>query len=151
MINILLIASGGALGAVLRFTTTGLIKNLFLYSFIGTLIVNIIGSFLIGLFIYLIQSKNLSEEFTKYFLIIGLLGSYTTFSAFSLEIVDLLKDVEPFKENLKYGFIINRKIVNTAIGRDVTEALTEFEIPVLNSQICQRVSFAESAANGQTV
>ena len=67
------------------------------------------------------------------------------------EIVDLLKDVEPFKENLKYGFIINRKIVNTAIGRDVTEALTEFEIPVLNSQICQRVSFAESAANGQTV
>jgi chromosome partitioning protein len=67
------------------------------------------------------------------------------------EIVDLLEEVKPFKETLKSGFIINRKIVNTAIGRDVTEALSEFEIPVLKSQICQRVSFAESAANGQTV
>jgi chromosome partitioning protein len=67
------------------------------------------------------------------------------------EIVDLLEEVKPFKENLKSGFIINRKIVNTAIGRDVTEALSEFDIPVLKSQICQRVSFAESAASGQTV
>jgi chromosome partitioning protein len=67
------------------------------------------------------------------------------------EIVDLLEEVSPFKENLKYGFIINRKIVNTAIGRDVADALSEFEIPVLESQVCQRVGFAESAANGQTV
>jgi len=67
------------------------------------------------------------------------------------EIVDLVTDVRPFKENLKSVFVINRKIVNTAIGRDVADALSEYELPVLKSQICQRVSFAESAGRGQTV
>lgn len=67
------------------------------------------------------------------------------------EIIDLLEDIKPFKENLKNAFVINRKIVNTAIGRDVNSALAEYKIPVLNSQICQRVSFAECAATGQTV
>ena len=67
------------------------------------------------------------------------------------EIVDLTREVEPFKENLKTLFVINRKIVNTAIGRDVAEALSEYELPILKSEICQRVGFAESAGTGQTV
>lgn len=67
------------------------------------------------------------------------------------EIVDLLSDVSAFKDNLKQAFVINRKIVNTAIGRDVNEALSEYQVPVLKAQVCQRVSFAESAARGQTV
>jgi chromosome partitioning protein len=67
------------------------------------------------------------------------------------EIVDLVNEVQPFKENLKSVFVINRKIVNTAIGRDVNEALSEYELPVLKSQVCQRVGFAESAGRGQTV
>jgi chromosome partitioning protein len=67
------------------------------------------------------------------------------------EIVDLLIDVKPFKEGIKSAFVINRKIVNTAIGRDVADALSEYDLPVLRSQICQRVSFAESAGQGKTV
>jgi chromosome partitioning protein len=67
------------------------------------------------------------------------------------EIVDLLEEIRPFKESLKNAFVINRKIVNTAIGRDVNDALAEYNIPVLKSQVCQRVGFAESAASGQTV
>ena len=67
------------------------------------------------------------------------------------EIVNLIKEATIFKGKLKAAFVINRKIVNTAIGRDVTEALTGYEIPVLRSQLCQRVSFAESAATGKTV
>jgi chromosome partitioning protein len=67
------------------------------------------------------------------------------------EIVDLIAEVKVFKENLKSAFMINRKIVNTAIGRDVAEALSEYHLPVLESHICQRVSFAESAARGLTV
>ncbi len=123
MINILLVASGGALGAALRFATTGLIKNLFFYSFIGTLIVNIIGSFLIGLFIYLIQSKNLSEEFTKYFLIIGLLGSYTTFSAFSLEIVDLLLTKKFFLPIIYITLSLTLCILSAYIGLNINKFL----------------------------
>lgn len=67
------------------------------------------------------------------------------------EIVDLIGEATVYNEKLKSAFVINRKIVNTAIGRDVSAALAEYELPVLQSQICQRVSFAESAAQGQTV
>ncbi len=67
------------------------------------------------------------------------------------EIVDLLAEVHDFKESLKSAFVINRKIVNTAIGRDVSEALADYRVPVLRSHVCQRVSFAESASTGQTV
>jgi chromosome partitioning protein len=67
------------------------------------------------------------------------------------EVVKLVAEASVFKENIKSVFAINRKIVNTAIGRDVAEALASYGIPVLKAQICQRVSFAETAATGQTV
>jgi chromosome partitioning protein len=55
-----------------------------------------------------------------------------------------------YKPALRRVFVINRKIVNTAIGRDVRTALAAFPIPVLKTAICQRVAFAESA-QGKTV
>jgi chromosome partitioning protein len=67
------------------------------------------------------------------------------------EIVALLRESRIFKENQIARFVINRKIVNTAIGRDVVDALAEFELQVLPTALCQRVAFAESAAQGQTV
>ena len=67
------------------------------------------------------------------------------------EVINLIKEASVFKEKLKSVFVVNRKIANTAIGRDVNEALASYEIPVLKSQVTQRVSFAESAATGQTV
>src|ERR671933_448886 len=56
-----------------------------------------------------------------------------------------------FKENLKAAFVVNRKITNTAIGRDVFTALANYPFPVLSAVISQRVIFAESAALGQSV
>jgi chromosome partitioning protein len=67
------------------------------------------------------------------------------------DIVDLIVEVRVLKEDLKAAFTVNRKIVGTAIGRDVAAALANFPIDVLNSFISQRVSFAESAATGRTV
>jgi chromosome partitioning protein len=67
------------------------------------------------------------------------------------EIINLIKEASVFKEKLKSVFVINRKIVNTAIGRDVAQALSGFNIAVLKSVISQRVAFAESAARGMTV
>jgi chromosome partitioning protein len=67
------------------------------------------------------------------------------------EVIDLIKEASVFKEKLKSVFVINRKITNSAIGRDVIEALSGYELPVLKSQVCQRVTFAESAATGRTV
>jgi chromosome partitioning protein len=67
------------------------------------------------------------------------------------DIVDLLTEASVFKENIKSVFAVNRKIVNTALGRDVAEALADHHMPVLDSVISQRVVFAESAATGRTV
>ena len=87
----MLVATGGALGAVLRYLLTNISKTLFESSIYGTFSVNIIGSFLIGYFITSDIGNNFSENFIKLFFIIGLLGSFTTFSAFSYEVIDLIK------------------------------------------------------------
>lgn len=67
------------------------------------------------------------------------------------EIMDMYHEALIYKPGLRAAFVINRKIVNTALGRDVVDALSEYPIPVLQTAICQRVSFAESAAQGETV
>ena len=67
------------------------------------------------------------------------------------EIVDLINEAIVMKPSLKAAFAINRKIVNTAIGRDVTEALAGYTFPVFRAAISQRVGFAESAGQGLTV
>ncbi len=92
MFNLLLVAIGGSIGASLRYGSYLIFKTYLFsnYLFFTTLFVNIIGSFLIGFLIMMMETKNLSAEFIKYFLIIGVLGSFTTFSTFSLESVDLL-------------------------------------------------------------
>ena len=90
MINLILVATGGATGAILRYILTNLSKTIFTSSIYGTLTVNIIGCFLIGYLVTSDFSKNINENFVKFFLIIGLLGSFTTFSAFSYEVVNLI-------------------------------------------------------------
>jgi chromosome partitioning protein len=67
------------------------------------------------------------------------------------DIIELVREATAFKENLKSVFVVSRKVVKTAIGRDVKEALAGYPIPVLETAICQRVAFAESAAQGLTV
>lgn len=67
------------------------------------------------------------------------------------EVVELVNEASVFKEKLKSVFVINRKIVNTAIGRDVVESLGNYDIPVMSAQVCQRIAFAETAAAGSTV
>jgi len=67
------------------------------------------------------------------------------------EIVQLIEEASAFKENLKTAFVVNRKITNTALGRDVFTALKNYPFPVLPTAVCQRVAFAESAALGASV
>jgi len=104
LVNLILVATGGAVGAVLRYLLTIISKNLFASSIYGTISVNIIGSFLIGYFITSNFGNNLSQNFIKFFLIIGLLGSFTTFSAFSYEVLDLINS-KKYISSFTYIFI----------------------------------------------
>lgn len=66
--------------------------------------------------------------------------------------VALINEAKQYKPELKSVFVINRKIANTAIGRDVREALAKFEgVPVLETALHQRVIYAESAGQGLAV
>lgn len=67
------------------------------------------------------------------------------------EVVKLIQEASVFKENIKSFFVINRKIANTAIGRDVREALEAYNLPTLEASVVQRVVFAEAAAVGKAV
>lgn len=67
------------------------------------------------------------------------------------EVVKLIDEARVYKENLKAAFVVNRKIANTAIGRDVGEALAAYPLPVLKATLTQRVVFAEAAARGLAV
>jgi len=67
------------------------------------------------------------------------------------EVVKLVDEAKIYKENIKCAFVINRKITNTAIGRDVREALASYPIPVMETSVTQRIIFAEAAAQGLAV
>jgi CrcB protein len=95
---LVLVASGGAVGSVLRYAVTGIAQRLFASggsaaaSFpVGTLVVNVTGSFLIGLLMGLAESRAVFGAEARLLLVTGLLGGYTTFSAFSLETLVLFR------------------------------------------------------------
>lgn len=67
------------------------------------------------------------------------------------DVVQLIDEARAYKDALRAVFVINRKIANTAIGRDVTDALAGWPVPVLASTVGQRVIFAEAAASGRAV
>lgn len=93
----LLVAIGGGIGALLRFISVNFIHStcsnfVFISPIIGTLGVNALGSFLIGVFSQLIISIWGTNPELKLLLITGFLGGFTTFSSFSLETVTDLVD-----------------------------------------------------------
>ena len=91
---IVLVGIGGFIGAVLRYLMSGIVQNMtqsvtFPY---GTIAVNMIGCFLMGLFSHLIESQAGMTAEMRLFLLVGLLGSFTTYSTFSHETLNLLQD-----------------------------------------------------------
>lgn len=92
MTNILLIGLGGFLGVIFRYLLAKKLNELAAANFpIGTLAVNVIGSFFIGFIIYSVSAgRNISPEFRD-FLTIGLIGGFTTMSSFAYESFRLLE------------------------------------------------------------
>ncbi|MCD6018820.1 MAG: hypothetical protein K0S53_1941 [Bacteroidetes bacterium] len=89
---LLVIGTGSFIGGIFRYLLSQLIHTKFPSSLpYGTLVVNILGCFFIGLIFALSERINLPQEW-RLFLATGLIGGFTTFSAFSNETVTLIRD-----------------------------------------------------------
>jgi CrcB protein len=95
MKHLLLIGLGGGLGAIGRARLSGLVLHLMATSFpLGTLVVNIVGCFVAGILSGLVERQEWFSPDTRVFLFTGLLGGFTTFSAFGVETISRLRQGE---------------------------------------------------------
>jgi len=115
--QILFIASGGAIGAVMRFGVSNGVHALLGRDFpYGTLTVNVLGSLFIGFFyITLLERLSLGPEW-RAFIIIGVLGAFTTFSTFSLETFNLIENGELAKALLNVVLSVSVCLLAAWIG-----------------------------------
>lgn len=91
LLEIIFVGTGGCIGAVLRYIITKQSSNLINSNFpLGTLLVNVIGGFLIGLIMELSKSTDLISPNLRLFLTTGIMGGLTTFSTFSYETITLM-------------------------------------------------------------
>ena len=92
--KLLIIAAGGAAGALLRYAVAGFVYNHTGQDFPwGTLVVNLSGAFLIG-FLWQLFERTVVTPNTRTFLLVGVLGAYTTFSTYGLETAALFREGE---------------------------------------------------------
>jgi CrcB protein len=98
MANVLLVGIGGFIGSVLRYVLSGLVQEMTKRDDfpVGTLAVNVLGCFVIGLLSQLAEARGAFSPETRAFVFIGILGGFTTFSSFGNETMNLWRDGEAF-------------------------------------------------------
>jgi CrcB protein len=106
---LLFIALGGASGAVARYLLAGWAHRLWEGTLpVGTLLVNVVGSFAIGVVYVLLAEKQLIHPDWRGVLMVGFLGAFTTFSTFSLETIGLIESGHP---GLAAGYMLASAVV----------------------------------------
>jgi CrcB protein len=106
--KIILVLAGGAIGTLVRFLLSGLAQKYVSNGFpIGTLAVNLIGSFIIGLLWGIFENQPANQ--VRAFLFVGVLGGFTTFSAYSIETLNLFRD-----GNIRFAVL--NIILNNVLG-----------------------------------
>ncbi len=126
MLSYLFVMFGGALGTGARFWMSGFVAERAGEFFpLGTLVVNISGSFVVGFFAAFAGSDGpvlVSPRFRQFFMI-GMCGGYTTFSSFSLQTLDLAREGDWFKALLNTGLSFGCCLAAVLLGRILALAL----------------------------
>ena len=95
MLEVLFVALGGAIGSAARYLVGGWFAARFGAAFpYGTFVVNVTGSFIVGLFLAYAQERVSLSPYWRLFIAVGFVGGYTTFSTFEYESIRLLQDGE---------------------------------------------------------
>ncbi|MCV9942603.1 MULTISPECIES: fluoride efflux transporter CrcB [unclassified Rhizobium] len=124
MIQALLVAVGGAIGSLLRYYVGQWALRLMGPSFPwGTLAVNVVGCFLIGVFAELIARKFNASVELRLLLITGFLGGFTTFSAFSLDAISLFERGEAVAGSIYIAASVGLSMAAVIAGLAVMRAL----------------------------
>ncbi len=118
------IALGGAVGALLRFWTSGAVYSVTGKQFPwGTLTVNVLGSLLMGILATLVVERVIVSPEMKNALLIGFLGAFTTFSTFSLDSLNLFYQGHAFKAVLYAVVSVTACILATWFGATVVRQM----------------------------
>ena len=123
---ILQVALGGALGATLRYASNGMALRLLGSGFpYGTMLVNILGSFLMGFAaFYMLERMDGSYARFAPFLLTGVLGGFTTFSAFSLDAVFLIERSRYLAAAIYMGGSVALAVLALIAGMALARSLT---------------------------
>ncbi len=117
MIKFLIVAMGAGLGGGLRYwISSESFKYFPVYFPFGTLIVNLIGSAILGVLIFGFDEKELVSSYVKLFIGVGFCGGLTTFSTFSLETFNLLRDSQYLFAGLNIGLNLILTLVGIYLG-----------------------------------
>jgi len=125
MRQILFVGAGGFVGAVLRFLVSGLAWRLFPFSGFphGTVLVNTLGCLALGVLAALAEARQVLSADTRLFLLIGLLGSFTTYSTFAQETWVLARDREVWPALLNVGLHLFLGLGAAALGNTLGRSL----------------------------
>lgn len=109
MLNYILVSAGAAIGGALRFGISSYIqRNISVIFPYGTLVVNVVGSFILGMIMFYLNDKELIGSELRLFLTVGFCGGFTTFSTFSYETLNLFRDSE-------FGLAIYNVLLNVVL------------------------------------